>query len=75
MVTEQTVSCIANSLQEFGLASIGSTDDENTKVAVPPTNLEGVEVGHVDSRCKRAVIDAPSIDKLQMWYATSNNLA
>ena len=45
----RVLSCIANSLQECGLASIGSTDDENTKVFVLPMSIEGVEVGHVDS--------------------------
>ena len=42
-------SCITNSLQECGLASIASTNDKNTKVAVLLTNLEGTEAGHVDS--------------------------
>jgi len=51
VIDARVLGCIANSLQQCCLASIGPTDDENTKVAVFLTNVEGVEeVGHVNSR-------------------------
>ena len=38
----RVLGCIANPLQQCGLASIGLTDDKNTKVTGFPMNIEGV---------------------------------
>ena len=49
IIDARVLSCVANSLQECGLASIGSINDENMKVAVLLMSIKGIEVGHVDS--------------------------
>ena len=51
IVDARFVGCVTNPLQERGLASIGSTDHENTEMTVFLSRFEGgLDVSHGGSR-------------------------
>jgi len=46
--------CITNSLQERRFASVGASDDENTKMFIFLSKFEDIQgVAHVGGRCRR----------------------
>jgi len=54
VVNAWLLGCITNSLQERRLAGVGAPDDENTKMFIFLSKLEGIlEVAHVGGRCRR----------------------